>query len=580
MNYRLLSTLFTTALCLTVSRAIALPPPAAPMLVAQTQAQPPTPSEPAITFNPSWIIALSTIAMAIAALGAATQYYEQQRWKRVEFVRNIIKEFENKPSISYVLSIIDFEEFRKLPLELPGRSDVIFFEPRDRRLRNALVSHDESLERKRAVERLKEQDPNLYKQEIKEYMIELTLRSWFDDFLNGLSYFEYYIKSKLITADELRPYIIYWIRLIGDREYRREGASGFYEQLFTYIHDADYTDVQKLFERYGYRILPTPYRPTDFDTSFTEMEAKRALTLGKVSYLVYSDERYIREIITLWQNHGAGSGAGLPQDAIYIDEPESETQGILFRINGNIVLGFRGTQKLRDWQTNIKIKFRKFASKSKLETMDTEIVSFLKTEQVFRDNARVHRGFQHAWDTVATKVTSTVVLWLRAEPNAKLWVTGHSLGGALATIAAASLQDKGIRVDGLYTFGQPRVGNWAFQRQFDRALGDHTFRYVNNNDIVPAVPPPILPWTFPRIYRHVGHKYYFDVQGNLTKNPDIATRLFDGLLGYLIGTVEQGFDGINDHRMEMYVAHLQKVRASEKVTEQVRQEDEDDQRSA
>lgn len=576
MKNRFLPALFTAALCLTATGAIASPTSSSanpePVVLAQTSSPPQAPAAP-LPLNPYWLIAISSAILAIVAVGVASQYYEQQRWKRVEFIRSIIQDFENKPSIEHVLSIVDFEEFRELPLKLPGRSEHIFFEPKDIRLRRALVSHNETILRKHEVESLKDVDSDRYKQELKEYLIELTLRSWFDDFLNGLCNFEYYIKSKLISAEELRPYIIYWIRVIGDREYRREGASGFYEQLFTYIHKAGYTDVQKLFERYGYRILPTPYRPTDFSDDFATSDAKRALTLGKAAYLVYSDERYIREVLTQW-------GANLGVDFHYIDDPSSETQGIIFRINGNIVLSFRGTQKLRDWQTNIKIKLRKFAGKSKMETMDTEIVSLLKSDIVFQDDAKVHRGFQHAWDSVAPQVLNIILRWRRVEPDATLWVTGHSLGGALATLAAAALQDTGVTVNGLYTFGQPRVGDWVFQRQFDKVLGDRTFRYVNNNDIVPSVPPPVLPWTFPRVYRHTGHKYYFDVRGNLTKNPGFFTRLVDGVLGYAIGTLEQGFEGINDHRMEMYVAHLQKAREAEKVVQELQKEEEADQASA
>ncbi len=567
MKNRFVPTLLSAALGLSISVAIAPSTPASTssVLIAQT-AEPSPRSHSPLGLRPDWVMAVSALIMALAALAAVVQYVKQQRWKRVEFIRTAVKEFENKPAIANVLSIIDFEEFREFPLQLPGREDVMFFEPKEERLQNALLPHDDALRRKRSVEALK--DTERYKHELKEYLIEIELRSWFDEFLAGLGNFEYYIQSKLITADELRPYVAYWIRLIGDREYRREGASGFYEQLFTYIHRADYSDVQNLFSRFGYRILPTPYCPDDFGDEFDKRTAQRALSLGKAAYLIYSDEKYVREVMTLW-------GVNPNVDFKYINDPCSETQGILFRSSNNIILAFRGTQELRDWRTNIKTRFRKFSGKSKLETVDleAEAVSLLN-DDVFQDNARVHRGFQHAWDSVSSETIISILQWRRVNPNANVWVAGHSLGGALATIAAAALQDNGIRVEGLYTFGQPRVGDWMFQRQFNKVLGDRTFRYVNNNDIVPEVPPPVLPWIFPRIYRHVGHRYYFDVQGNLTKNPGIAKRVIDALLGYLVGTLEQGFDGISDHRMEFYVSHLQKAQEVEQVTIQVAEEDE------
>ncbi len=70
-----------------------------------------------------------------------------------------------------------------------------------------------------------------------------------------------------------------------------------------------------------------------------------------------------------------------------------------------------------------------------------------------------------------------------------LWITGHSLGGALAVLATAKLRfEKAQPVSGLYTYGQPRVGDFEFCSRFDQGFGDYTFRFVNFQDIVPRVP--------------------------------------------------------------------------------------------
>lgn len=53
-----------------------------------------------------------------------------------------------------------------------------------------------------------------------------------------------------------------------------------------------------------------------------------------------------------------------------------------------------------------------------------------------------------------------------------LWLTGHSLGGAMATLAAAWLAERKIPFSGAYTFGQPRVGDDNFQVAFDTKLKD------------------------------------------------------------------------------------------------------------
>ena len=60
-------------------------------------------------------------------------------------------------------------------------------------------------------------------------------------------------------------------------------------------------------------------------------------------------------------------------------------------------------------------------------------------------------------------------------------------------LAAAAFRDKATAV---YTFGQPRVGDRIFSEAYNEELGGVTFRYVNNYDIIPHVPPDKLPAPF------------------------------------------------------------------------------------
>jgi triacylglycerol lipase len=135
----------------------------------------------------------------------------------------------------------------------------------------------------------------------------------------------------------------------------------------------------------------------------------------------------------------------------------------------------------------------------------------------------VHRGFQDALEEVWTDV-SQYLAELRAEnPDCKFWFTGHSLGAALATLAA----DRFDHVNGLYTFGSPLVGGRKFARQF-RA---DTYRFVNNNDIVTRVPPfgPFKPPRFlPGVYKHVGQLVYIDHNHDIAAPAGRWKRLFQG----------------------------------------------------
>ena len=74
----------------------------------------------------------------------------------------------------------------------------------------------------------------------------------------------------------------------------------------------------------------------------------------------------------------------------------------------------------------------------------------------------VHQGFYNAYASVGGYVRSDVQKLLALYRDASLFVTGYSLGGALATIAAADLHSVFGHIDQLYTFGCPRVGNEQF----------------------------------------------------------------------------------------------------------------------
>ena len=101
--------------------------------------------------------------------------------------------------------------------------------------------------------------------------------------------------------------------------------------------------------------------------------------------------------------------------------------------------------------------------------------------------ARFHRGFMEAlhaiWEPLLKKVTEAV-----ETADRPLWVTGHSLGGALALLAAWRLQRSFVTVHEVVTFGAPMIGNDAAARAFEQEFAGKIFRYVNLEDPVPLLP--------------------------------------------------------------------------------------------
>jgi hypothetical protein len=102
----------------------------------------------------------------------------------------------------------------------------------------------------------------------------------------------------------------------------------------------------------------------------------------------------------------------------------------------------------------------------------------------------VHLGFAHAAETVYPTVRILLTASGRELP---ILVTGHSLGGAMATLVAHRLSAEGFPVRAVYSYGSPRPGD----RDFRDAYRLPHYRFVNNNDLVPHLP---MKWC----YHHVG----------------------------------------------------------------------------
>ncbi|KAJ7347716.1 Alpha/Beta hydrolase protein [Mycena olivaceomarginata] len=107
---------------------------------------------------------------------------------------------------------------------------------------------------------------------------------------------------------------------------------------------------------------------------------------------------------------------------------------------------------------------------------------------------KVHFGFQKAWSTVSDKTLSAVTAELAAHPGYTIVVTGHSLGGALASLAGITLQMTfPTAVVKYYTYGQPRTGNITYATWVNTLIGpEKSFRVVHSNDGVPTMAPEML----------------------------------------------------------------------------------------
>jgi hypothetical protein len=158
------------------------------------------------------------------------------------------------------------------------------------------------------------------------------------------------------------------------------------------------------------------------------------------------------------------------------------TQVYVAQNNSSIIVSFRGSQApttldgLKDWLlTN---------ANNYLVLPEGQIGTDFAAAGV---GARYHRGFMEAlheiWEPLLKSVNKAVEAGDRP-----LWVTGHSLGGALALLAAWRLQRNFVTVHAVITFGAPMVGNDTAARVFEQEFAGKIFRYVNLEDPVPLLP--------------------------------------------------------------------------------------------
>jgi len=201
-----------------------------------------------------------------------------------------------------------------------------------------------------------------------------------------------------------------------------------------------------------------------------------------------------------------------------------DTEALITYNDSTLIFVFRGTSSVQDALTDIKIKFIDGPG----------------------NKGRIHAGFKTGLDKVWNEVWSTIG---RKRSKRTIWLSGHSLGGALALTAAARLKfEKNLVVNGLYTFGQPRVGDPVFTEACDKAFGLRYFRFVHNNDIVPRVPLRAMG------FEHTGFFKYINKEKKLDASLTWEQITKDRLSGRIDNFLKPGTDGISDHSMSNYLA--------------------------
>jgi hypothetical protein len=232
--------------------------------------------------------------------------------------------------------------------------------------------------------------------------------------------------------------------------------------------------------------LPRPRYDTKafdgFDAAAADFTPGNGKAMAWMSQLAYETDEpdKIKDILAMWGLRPAkikDRSDGIIAKEVETALPIASTRGVIAHGRGATIVAFAGTDPvvLANW----------------ISDFDARIDG--KTQAA--------EGYETAAKAVWEEVSEAI-----AEPdNDRIFVTGHSLGGALAVLTADRIA--GARVAGVYTFGMPRPGTAIFaERYMTTALGARTFRLVHADDLVPTVAPS----DFGSGFHHVGYYLHRD----------------------------------------------------------------------
>jgi hypothetical protein len=272
-----------------------------------------------------------------------------------------------------------------------------------------------------------------------------------------------------------------------------------------------------------------------FEPEAREYSPVNAWWLADASLLVYGDAVFIERVF----ERSPLPGQGFSLDWLGTRE---RNRGIILTSDSAVVVVFRGTR------VESYAIYGGDILRVNREDLWTDSQFFPTACQV---GGRVHKGFLAAYRQIDQRVSNVAA---SRKPGQAVWLAGHSLGGALASLAAAHL---GVEtVHGLYTFGCPRVGNAAFVNKLPP--GNH-FRFVHRDDWAASVPPELLGYVHAGALRRVAGSRPRTILGDLASRADALAAALARMakeFRFKVGEFPSALGSIADHAPVYYAVLL------------------------
>lgn len=222
-----------------------------------------------------------------------------------------------------------------------------------------------------------------------------------------------------------------------------------------------------------------------YDNSFS---MDLAIRLGKLCEQTYAQyDAYVKH-----EPWSVSSEYTFLETLYAVYEGDSVPIGFIVKNNNDIFIAWKGTSNLEEWIQDVKF--------------EQTSCPFLK------DTNKVELGFSELYSTgngIKNPSPREICMnLLEQEENIQtVYVTGHSLGGALAVINALDISENMALKPVVYTVAGPKTGNHSFAFTYNQLI-KNSWRIVNSHDEVPKLPPTSCPPILHEYYyEHVNHAY-------------------------------------------------------------------------
>lgn len=196
--------------------------------------------------------------------------------------------------------------------------------------------------------------------------------------------------------------------------------------------------------------------------------------------------------------------------------PMSGGQAYVGATEDKLIVAFRSTASDDGWEVTLNVLTDLRALPKKIEFIDDSVPN----AEAYR-KLKVHAGFHNEY----LRYRDRILEYVSRHPDKDIYLTGHSLGGALAVLSSFDIAAHTQRPVTVFTFGQPRVGGSKFREAYDK-LVPNSYRVVVDGDPIARIPGMLLN------YEHVGKLLQLNGEGSQLAPEEIQSSAFFQVLDF------------------------------------------------